>query len=60
MKVCNGLIAKGQRYRNRLNHNSGAFGEYIIVKQCVQMKIPNMMSFEQGATLEVGTVTCVR
>ncbi|RDW87922.1 hypothetical protein BP5796_03616 [Coleophoma crateriformis] len=43
---------------NRLNRESGAFGEYAHVKQCVQMIIPDNLSFEQAATLGVGTVTC--
>lgn len=64
MEICTVLIfpiiAKEHYYRNRLNRESGSFGEYILVKYCVQMKIPNKLSFEQAATLGAGTVTCVR
>lgn len=45
-RVC-GLAHGG----NQNNLNDGAFAEYIVVKGDIQMKIPENMSFEEGATL---------
>ncbi|KAH8754269.1 chaperonin 10-like protein [Hyaloscypha finlandica] len=43
---------------NVVNHEDGAFAEYITAKGDVQMKIPDNMSFEEAATLGVGVTTC--
>ncbi|KAI6777651.1 alcohol dehydrogenase [Emericellopsis cladophorae] len=42
---------------NRANHESGAFAELAIAKACVQMKIPDNMSFEEAASLGVALMT---
>lgn len=44
---------------NRYNHEEGSFAEYLISKACVQVKIPENVSFEQAATIGVSAVTCV-
>ncbi|CAM1511883.1 Fc.00g093960.m01.CDS01 [Cosmosporella sp. VM-42] len=43
---------------HRLDHETGAFGEYILAKACAQIKIPEHLSFEQAATIPVSTFTC--
>lgn len=45
---------------NRVNHECGAFGEYITSKAALQIHIPDHMSFEAAATLGVATITIVR
>jgi NADPH:quinone reductase-like Zn-dependent oxidoreductase len=35
----------------------GAFGEYLVAKGGTTMRVPDDMSFEEAATLGVGTVT---
>jgi NADPH:quinone reductase-like Zn-dependent oxidoreductase len=35
----------------------GAFGEFLVAKGAIIMRIPEDMSFEEAATLGVGTVT---
>jgi len=42
---------------NEVNHEDGAFGEYIVVKGDVQFKIPENLSFEEAATVGVGIST---
>lgn len=46
-------------FRNRLDHETGAFAEYVIAKAAIQMKIPDNVSFEQAATMGVSIITCV-
>jgi NADPH:quinone reductase-like Zn-dependent oxidoreductase len=43
---------------NQVNHEDGAFAEYIVTKGDVQIKIPDNMSFEEASTLGVGVTTC--
>lgn len=45
---------------NRVNHECGAFGEYITAKAALQIHIPDHMSYEAAATLGVATITIVR
>lgn len=45
--------------RNRVDHETGAFSEYLITKANVQIKVPDNLSFEEAATLGVATFTCV-
>lgn len=42
---------------NSLRPDGGAFGEYVITKGDLVMKIPDRLSFEEAATLGVGIVT---
>ncbi|KAH8816970.1 chaperonin 10-like protein [Xylogone sp. PMI_703] len=42
---------------NVLQHEDGAFAEYIVVKGDIQIQIPPNLSFEEGATLGVGLTT---
>lgn len=42
---------------NALNHEDGAFAEYVVAKGGTQMKIPSTMTFEEAATLGAGIVT---
>ena len=42
---------------NALNHEDGAFAEYIVAKGDVQMHVPDKMSFEDAATWGVGIAT---
>lgn len=42
---------------NVLQHEDGAFAEYVIVKGDVQMRIPDTLSLQQAAALGVGIVT---
>jgi NADPH:quinone reductase-like Zn-dependent oxidoreductase len=42
---------------NEVNHEDGAFGEYITAKGDVQIKIPDNLSFEEASTLGVGITT---
>ncbi|KAH7305316.1 chaperonin 10-like protein [Stachybotrys elegans] len=49
-----GLVNGG----DTLNHDNGAFATYIIAKECVQIHIPDNLSFEQAATVGLGVVTC--
>lgn len=37
----------------------GSFGEYLLAKAAVQIKIPPNLSFEQAASLGVSIVTVV-
>ncbi|CAI6088504.1 unnamed protein product [Clonostachys chloroleuca] len=40
------------------NHDNGAFGEFIIAKACIQIKIPNHLDFIEASTLGAGMITC--
>ncbi|KAH7309714.1 putative alcohol dehydrogenase [Stachybotrys elegans] len=57
-------FAKGDRVAgfshgcNRLNHEIGAFGEYILVKASAAFKIPDDVSFEQAAMTGSQLYTC--
>lgn len=42
---------------NSLEPEDGAFGDYALVKGDVALKLPDSLSFEQGATLGVATAT---
>lgn len=42
---------------NAMNHDTGSFGQHIIVKGDVQIKIPDNLSFEEAATLGIGLTT---
>jgi len=42
---------------NEVNHEDGAFQNYIVAKGDVQIKIPDNMSFEEASTLGVGITT---
>lgn len=42
---------------NEVNHDDGAFGNYITAKGDTQIKIPDSLSFEEAATLGVGITT---
>jgi NADPH:quinone reductase-like Zn-dependent oxidoreductase len=42
---------------NEVNHEDGAFQNYIVAKGDVQIKIPENLSFEEAATLGVGITT---
>lgn len=42
---------------NAVYHEDGAFSNYITAKGDVQYKIPDNLSFEEAATLGVGTIT---
>lgn len=44
---------------NQVDHETGAFADYIITNSAVQMHIPAHMSFQDAATLGVSTVTVV-
>ena len=43
---------------NSMQLEDGAFAEHIVAKADLQMKLPEHMSFEEGATLGVGIGTC--
>lgn len=54
------ILEKANRsYRNRVDHETGAFGEFVLAKASVQIRIPDNVSFEQAATLGVAIATCV-
>ena len=40
-----------------VQHENGAFAEYIVVKGDLQMAIPDSVSFEEAATLGIGVFT---
>ncbi len=42
---------------NALQHQDGAFAEYILVKEHIQMPMPPNLGFQQAATLGVGITT---
>ncbi|KAK0621724.1 chaperonin 10-like protein [Bombardia bombarda] len=42
---------------NKLQPEDGAFGEYIVVKGDVQLKVPDNVTDEEAATLGVGVMT---
>ncbi|KAF2187417.1 putative zinc-binding oxidoreductase ToxD [Zopfia rhizophila CBS 207.26] len=42
---------------NRIQHEDGAFAEYIVAKGDAQLKIPDNLSDEEGAVLGVGIST---
>jgi NADPH:quinone reductase-like Zn-dependent oxidoreductase len=44
---------------NVMNSEDGAFGEYLVARGDICMKIPDNMGFEEAATLPVGVMTCV-
>ncbi|KAJ5495548.1 hypothetical protein N7539_000664 [Penicillium diatomitis] len=50
-RVCGGVCGAK-------NAESGAFGEYLIAKGGIQIKIPDHLSFEEAATLGTGITTC--
>lgn len=56
-------FAKGDRVAgfvhggDAVQHENGAFAEYIVAKADIQMKIPDGVSFEEAATLGVGVIT---
>lgn len=56
-------FAKGDRVcgfahgGNAVEPEDGAFAEYIVAKGDIQWKIPEHMSFQEGATLGVGIIT---
>ena len=43
-----------------MNHEDGAFQDYIVAKGDVQIKIPDNLSFEEASTLGVGITTSVQ
>ncbi|KFA52621.1 hypothetical protein S40293_10055 [Stachybotrys chartarum IBT 40293] len=43
---------------HRLDHETGAFGEYVLAKANAQFLIPDDLSFEQAAVLPVALFTC--
>ncbi|EJT73096.1 hypothetical protein GGTG_09946 [Gaeumannomyces tritici R3-111a-1] len=43
---------------NKSAPEGGAFGEYIVAKGDIQLKIPDSLSDEEASTLGVGVVTC--
>lgn len=45
--------------RDRVDHDTGAFAEYVLVKADVQIKIPDNLSDTDAATLGVSTATVV-
>ncbi|KAI3391685.1 hypothetical protein diail_6964 [Diaporthe ilicicola] len=51
-RIC-GVVHGG----NILQLEDGAFAEYIVAKEHVQIHIPNNLSFQQAATLGVGIAT---
>ncbi len=42
---------------NLLQHEDGAFAEYIVAKGDIQIRIPPEITFEEAATLGVGITT---
>ncbi|KAJ5183967.1 Protein TOXD [Penicillium capsulatum] len=42
---------------NAVQPEDGAFAEYLVAKGDLQMKMPDSLSFEEGATLGVGVLT---
>jgi NADPH:quinone reductase-like Zn-dependent oxidoreductase len=42
---------------NAVQHEDGAFAEYIVVKGDLQIKIPPNLSFEEASTLGIGITT---
>ncbi|KAF2142056.1 uncharacterized protein K452DRAFT_298063 [Aplosporella prunicola CBS 121167] len=42
---------------NSSQHEDGSFGEYLVAKDGIQMKIPDGVSIEEAATLGVGITT---
>ncbi|KAI1105538.1 putative alcohol dehydrogenase [Jackrogersella minutella] len=42
---------------NSLSPDDGAFGDYLVAKAAVQIKIPDNITFEQAATIGVSTIT---
>jgi len=40
-----------------VQHENGAFAEYIVAKAAVQTHIPEKLSFEEAATLPIGIIT---
>jgi NADPH:quinone reductase-like Zn-dependent oxidoreductase len=58
-------FAKGDRIcgivhgSNQVQHEDGAFAEYIVVKADLQIKIPDNLTDEEAATLGVGIATVV-
>ena len=57
------LFKKGDRVcgfvhgANVLQHEDGAFAEYIVAKGDIQIRIPDHMTFQEAATLGVGITT---
>ncbi|KIX97499.1 uncharacterized protein Z520_06951 [Fonsecaea multimorphosa CBS 102226] len=43
---------------HRIDHETGAFGEHILAKACVQIKIPDHLDFERAASMPVSMYTC--
>ncbi|KAK9772518.1 putative zinc-binding oxidoreductase ToxD [Seiridium cardinale] len=50
-------VAAFVRGSNPLHLDDGAFGEYAVAKGDLVIKVPDSMSFEQGATLGVAVAT---
>jgi NADPH:quinone reductase-like Zn-dependent oxidoreductase len=42
---------------NEVNHEDGAFQNYIVAKGDILIKIPDNLSFEEASTLGVGITT---
>lgn len=42
---------------NVVDHETGAFAEYILAKGGLQAKIPDSLSFEEASTLGLGIAT---
>lgn len=45
---------------NAIQPEDGAFAEYVVAKGDVQIKIPDSMTFEEAATLSLGTTTVMQ
>ncbi|KAJ3168787.1 hypothetical protein HDU87_000912 [Geranomyces variabilis] len=50
-------ISGGVHGSNALEHQDGAFAEYVLVRSGVSMRIPESISFEQAATFGIGINT---
>lgn len=46
--------------RNKIQREDGAFADYIVAKGDLQLKVPDTLSDEDGATVGVGISTVVR
>ncbi|CAM1504823.1 Fc.00g024140.m01.CDS01 [Cosmosporella sp. VM-42] len=43
---------------NSDDHETGAFGEYVLAKDHAQIKIPDKISFEEATTVGLGMLAC--
>lgn len=41
------------------NHENGSFGEYLVAKAAIQLKIPDNITDTEASTLGVSTITVV-